>query len=100
MTHDVRTLILTGLNRDSITPTEDFIITPLPKCKNLYLAAGGSFHAWKFLPIIGKYIVQMLDGVLDPQLAKLWAWDPPAAEGAGKTKTRVAFPTLEMRDLL
>ncbi|RAL58929.1 hypothetical protein DID88_009220 [Monilinia fructigena] len=38
---------------DGITPNQDFIISPHPRCQNLYIATGGSFHGWKFLPIIG-----------------------------------------------
>ncbi|KAI4871175.1 FAD dependent oxidoreductase [Hypoxylon rubiginosum] len=60
---------------DSSTPDEDWIISPHPASKNLYIAAGGSFHAFKFLPIIGKYVVQMLDGKLSEELARKWAWD-------------------------
>ena len=33
------------------------------------------------MPIIGKYVVDLLDGKLDSSLAKRWAWDRPA-EGA------------------
>ncbi|KAI1768637.1 sarcosine oxidase [Hypoxylon sp. FL1150] len=60
---------------DSSTPDEDWIISPHPASKNLYIAAGGSFHGYKFLPIIGKYIVQMLDGKLSEEHTRKWAWD-------------------------
>jgi sarcosine oxidase/L-pipecolate oxidase len=48
---------------DSITPTQDQLITkhPDPRLDGLYLAIGGSFHSWKFLPIIGKYAVNVLN---------------------------------------
>lgn len=55
---------------DPITPNQDFIICPHPHSKNLYIASGGSFHAWKFLPILGKYVVAMLQGELDSDLAR------------------------------
>src|SRR6266487_6399292 len=61
--------------RDAVTPNQDFIISPHPHCKNLYLATGGSFHSWKFMPTIGKYVVQMLDGTLDEEKVRRWAWD-------------------------
>lgn len=60
---------------DGITPNQDFIISAHPRCENLYIATGGSFHGWKFLPIIGEYVVKMLDGKLDADLVKRWAWD-------------------------
>ncbi|KAI1474869.1 sarcosine oxidase [Daldinia eschscholtzii] len=60
---------------DIATPDEDWIISPHPASKNLYIAAGGSFHGYKFLPIIGKYVVQMLHGKLSEELTRRWAWD-------------------------
>lgn len=68
-------ILLFFINRDSSTPDEDWIISPHPASKNLYIAAGGSFHGYKFLPIIGKYIVQMLDGKLSEEHSRKWAWD-------------------------
>jgi sarcosine oxidase/L-pipecolate oxidase len=50
-------------------------VTPHPHSKNLFLATGGSFHGWKFLPVIGDYIVQMLRGTLQQDLYDKWAWD-------------------------
>ncbi|EFQ34271.1 FAD dependent oxidoreductase [Colletotrichum graminicola] len=60
---------------EAVTPDEDFIISPHSASKNLYVATCGSFHGWKFLPILGKYVVQMLDGSLEETLAKKWSWD-------------------------
>ncbi|KAG8531732.1 uncharacterized protein KY384_003364 [Bacidia gigantensis] len=60
---------------ESVTPSNDFIISAHPRCAGLHVATGGSFHGWKFLPILGKYVLQMLDGTIDPALAKRWAWD-------------------------
>jgi sarcosine oxidase/L-pipecolate oxidase len=65
-----------------VTPNQDFIIDQHPHCRNLYVASGGSFHSWKFMPIIGKYVVQMLQGKLDSEKASRWAWDRPNNGGA------------------
>ncbi|KAI4647189.1 uncharacterized protein J4E79_010340 [Alternaria viburni] len=80
---------------DAVTPSQDFIITPHPHSQNLYLATGGSFHGWKFMPTIGRYVVEMLDGTLDPALAKRWAWD---RENEGGAHAHL-LPTIELRDL-
>jgi sarcosine oxidase / L-pipecolate oxidase len=58
----------------------DWIICPHPHATNLFLATGGSFHGAKFLPNIGKYVVQMMAGELDEKLAEIWAWDKPVPE--------------------
>jgi len=80
---------------DGITPNQDFIISAHPRCQNLYIATGGSFHGWKFLPIIGDYVVKMLDNKLDVDLLKRWAWDRDKKESVHE----LFFPKRELRDL-
>lgn len=84
------------IKRDGITPNQDFIISDYPRCKNLYVATGGSFHGWKFLPIIGKYVVEMLDGTLEQDLVEKWAWDREQTGSAHET----VIPKRELKDLL
>ncbi|KAM3563364.1 hypothetical protein MY1884_001277 [Beauveria asiatica] len=60
---------------DASTPTHDFLITSHPHCEGLYMATGGSFHGWKFLPVIGDYIADMMQGTLDKEYTARWAWD-------------------------
>lgn len=84
------------LFRDGFTPNQDFVISSHPHCQNLYIATGGSFHGWKFLPIIGDYIVQLLEGKLEEDLVKRWAWDRPQ-EGGAHQKVK---PRRELKDLL
>lgn len=62
---------------DAITPDQHPVITRHPhhRLNNLYLAAGGSFHCWKFLPTIGRYVVNVLDGVSNGvESDEAWAW--------------------------
>lgn len=62
---------------DSISRNQQPLITQHPDARlhNLYLAIGGSFHCWKFLPTIGKYVVNVLDGVSNgPEKDESWAW--------------------------
>ncbi|KAI8200212.1 L-pipecolate oxidase [Colletotrichum sp. SAR 10_76] len=79
---------------EAVSPSEDFIISPHSGSKNLYVATIGSFHGWKFLPVLGKYVVQMLQGTLEDKLTKKWAWDktlvPP---------THSAWPRKELSEL-
>jgi sarcosine oxidase/L-pipecolate oxidase len=39
--------------------------------------AGGSFHGFKFLPVMGDIVVQMLNGELDEEMRVRFAWDRP-----------------------
>lgn len=37
------------------------------------MACGFSFHGFKFIAVIGEYIVAMIEGNLDPELLELWS---------------------------
>lgn len=75
--------------------SQDFIISPHPACKGLYIATAGSFHGFKFLPILGKYVVQMLEGELDTKLAARWSWNQQAQSEAEKLMAL----TKELKDM-
>ncbi|RFU33658.1 hypothetical protein B7463_g2708, partial [Scytalidium lignicola] len=81
---------------DAITPTQDFVICAHPRYEHLYIATAGSFHGWKFLPLIGRYVVQMLDGGLDASLQQRWAWDRPMR---GLTQPK-GLPRRDLKDLV
>ncbi|EAW13713.1 NAD(P)/FAD-dependent oxidoreductase [Aspergillus clavatus NRRL 1] len=54
------------------TPAGDFICDYHPDHKNLFIATGGSGHAFKFLPVLGKYIVGSLERKLPDELLEKW----------------------------
>ncbi|KAI2721632.1 hypothetical protein DTO027I6_1189 [Penicillium roqueforti] len=56
------------------TPTGDFIVSYHPDHEGLFLATGGSGHAFKFFPVIGDKVVDALEGTLDSELSKMWTW--------------------------
>lgn len=70
-------------------------ISPHPASHALYIATGGSFHSWEFLPNIGKYTTKMIDGKLEPALAKKWAWDREDEGGV----MDVYFPHRDLKDV-
>ncbi|KAI0119861.1 sarcosine oxidase [Daldinia grandis] len=80
---------------DAVTPSEDFIISPHPASTGLYIATCGSFHGWKFFPIIGEYVTRMLDGSLEPELQQRWAWNRERPDPTGNK----VWPMKELRDL-
>jgi len=59
---------------DCCTPSQDFLISAHLRCANLYIGSGGGFHAWKMLPILGTYVVKVLQGNLSGEEARRWAW--------------------------
>ncbi|PHH71653.1 hypothetical protein CDD82_6393 [Ophiocordyceps australis] len=72
---------------DASTPTHDFLIAPHPHCQGLYVATGGSFHGWKFLPVIGDYVADMMHSSLDSDYADRWAWDKKSPDGHSANPT-------------
>jgi hypothetical protein len=84
------------LKRDAFTTTSDFIISPHSASKGLYIATCGSFHGYKFFPVLGKYITQMLEGELAPELMGKWAWDRQRPDSS----QNVEYPNSEMKHLL
>ncbi|KAH7348024.1 fructosyl amino acid oxidase [Pyrenochaeta sp. MPI-SDFR-AT-0127] len=62
---------------DAVTPTEDWLMCQHPNSQlsNLYLAVGGSFHSYKFLPIAGSYMCNILNGKSNgDERNKAWKW--------------------------
>ncbi|KAF8515559.1 FAD dependent oxidoreductase [Gautieria morchelliformis] len=57
------------------TPDSNWLIDFHPEYPSVLLATGGSGHAYKFLPILGRLVVDRLEGKLDEQLAKRFAFD-------------------------
>ena len=84
------------LSRDAFTSSSDFIISPHSGARGLYVATCGSFHGFKFFPVLGKYIVQMLEGTLSQELTDKWAWDRERPDSALNPE----YPRAEMKDLL
>lgn len=68
---------------DAVTPTDDWLIDKHPdkRLSNLYLVTGGSFHAYKFLPVLGKLISNVVNGVSNgEQMDRAWGWKSASAQ--------------------
>ncbi|KAI9760597.1 MAG: hypothetical protein M4579_001566 [Chaenotheca gracillima] len=86
---------------DAVTPSQNQLITrhPNEKLRNLYFAVGGSFHSWKFLPIIGKYVVEVLeDKPIGEEKTRHWRWKT-GDEGFGRGAHEKVVPKRELKDL-
>jgi sarcosine oxidase/L-pipecolate oxidase len=52
-----------------------FVIDRVPRTEGLIVATGGSGHAFKYLPIIGEWIVDIIEGAgLERLAVKAWRW--------------------------
>ncbi|KAG8996236.1 hypothetical protein FRB94_001163 [Tulasnella sp. JGI-2019a] len=59
----------------SDTPDGDWLIDEHPTYKNLIIATGDSGHAYKFLPNLGRLVVQRIRGTLSSEAAQKFAFD-------------------------
>jgi sarcosine oxidase/L-pipecolate oxidase len=62
---------------DAVSPDQNQLICQHPdvRLSNLYFATAGSFHSWKFLPIIGKYVANVLEGKSNGKTKDdAWQW--------------------------
>ncbi|KIK69060.1 hypothetical protein GYMLUDRAFT_152711 [Collybiopsis luxurians FD-317 M1] len=57
------------------SPDGDWIIGRHPKDASVLFATGGSGHAFKFIPVIGRVVADAVQGVLDPELVRKFAFD-------------------------
>ena len=62
---------------DAVTPTEDWVLSQHPdsRLNNMYVAVGGSFHSYKFLPNSGKYLLNVVNGKSNgEEKDRAWKW--------------------------
>lgn len=88
---------------DSITPTQNQLICQHPhtSMQNLYLAVGGSFHSYKFLPIIGKYVANVIRGISNgEEKDQAWAWKTTISQDRLKFAHGNVIPKRDLKDLL
>ncbi|RAL00323.1 NAD(P)/FAD-dependent oxidoreductase [Aspergillus ibericus CBS 121593] len=92
-----RPFCYTRLCWDADTADRHFLISPHLDHPGLYIAAGGSAHGFKFLPVLGKYIADLLEGKLEPEIGRKWQW----RAGQKVTAKNLAHldPELELTEL-
>ncbi|KAL4781324.1 FAD dependent oxidoreductase [Aspergillus varians] len=86
---------------DLISASQHPLITrhPDPRLANLCFAVGGSFHFYKFLPTIGKYVTNVLEGLGNgPVKDKAWSWKSTAESERGVHESLV--PRKEFKDFV
>ncbi|KAI1609747.1 sarcosine oxidase [Exophiala viscosa] len=85
---------------DTETANEDFVICRHPRQKGLIITTGGSGHAFKFLPTLGTFVSQVLEGTLPRVLEEKWQWgSSTSVTNKHKAKPMFAAPIQELSDL-
>lgn len=84
---------------DAISSDQNQLICRHPdiRLSNLFFATAGSFHSWKFLPTIGKYVVNVLNGKSNgEEKDAAWKWK---TNFDGRGAHEKAIPKRELDDL-
>ncbi|KAF8589336.1 FAD dependent oxidoreductase [Ramaria rubella] len=63
------------------TPDSDWLIDFHPAHPSVLFATGGSGHAFKFLPILGRLVADRLEGKLDPALVEKFSYTRTRSTG-------------------
>lgn len=92
-----RPFSFTRLCWDADTADRHFLITPHPEHQGLFIAAGGSAHGFKFLPVLGTYIADLLEGKLEHGIQDAWKWRP--GQVVHKKDLAHMDPEVELPDL-
>ena len=81
---------------DAVSPDQHWLLTQHPSISNLYFATGASLHSWKFLPTVGTYIVNVLNGKSNgKEKDKAWKWK---REWLTRGAHEKVMPKCELRD--
>ena len=64
------------------------------------MATGGSLHGWKFLPLLGEFVVDSITNQLSPQLVEKWNWESKLNSSLGKQGFMVQGTQTELSDVL
>ncbi|KAM5350694.1 hypothetical protein ACJ41O_007199 [Fusarium nematophilum] len=57
----------------------NFVIDRVPNTSGLVVVTGGSNHGFKFLPVLGEYVVDVLEGKSN-EYTRLWQWRSPTED--------------------
>ena len=63
------------------------------------MATGGSLHGWKFLPLLGEFVVDSITKQLSPQLVEKWSWESKLDAKLGKFGFMVPGDVQELREI-
>ncbi|KAI0827898.1 FAD dependent oxidoreductase [Trametes gibbosa] len=73
------------------SPDENWLIGCHPDDQNLVFATAGSGHAFKFLPVIGRLVVDAIEGKLPADVASRFAVDRPYATKDGVIEPEIRY---------
>ena len=79
---------------------DSFLIARVPEMDGLIVASGGSGHGFKFLPVLGEHVVDVIEGK-DTEYTRLFSWRPvPEGKRNGLEEGQEGWRTLDRQKLV
>lgn len=76
-----------------------FLIDEVPGSPGLIVASGGSGHGFKFLPVLGKHVVDVIEGK-DTEYTRLFSWRNVPSHANGLEEGPSGWRTLDKQALV
>ncbi|GME65825.1 FAD dependent oxidoreductase [Neofusicoccum parvum] len=79
----------------------DFLVDYVPGTEGLVVASGGSGHGFKFLPVLGSKVVEVIERKEDSEYVKAWKWrERPSGEANGLEEGPEGWRTLDKQNMV
>ncbi|KAL1619666.1 hypothetical protein SLS54_006603 [Diplodia seriata] len=79
----------------------DFLVDYVPGTEGLMVCSGGSGHGFKFLPVLGSKVVEVIEGKKDSEYVKAWKWrERPAGKANGLEEGPSGWRTLDKQRMV
>lgn len=79
----------------------DFLVDYVPGTEGLVVCSGGSGHGFKFLPVLGSKVVEVIEGKKDSEYVKAWRWrERPADKANGLEEGPSGWRTLDKQRMV
>ncbi|GJJ08116.1 hypothetical protein Clacol_002324 [Clathrus columnatus] len=78
------------------TPDFNWVIDFHPEYPSVVFATGGSGHAFKFLPILGRLVADRIENTLEPSLMEKFSFNRIVKPGYGSDQNRAVTGTTEL----
>ncbi|KAK7716568.1 hypothetical protein SLS57_006596 [Botryosphaeria dothidea] len=79
----------------------DFLVDYLPGTEGLMVCSGGSGHGFKFLPVLGSKVVEVIEGKENSEYVKAWRWrERPQGKANGLEEGPEGWRTLDKQNMV
>ncbi|KAH7054286.1 FAD dependent oxidoreductase [Macrophomina phaseolina] len=79
----------------------DFVVDYVPGTEGLMVCSGGSGHGFKFLPVLGAKVLEVIERKEDSEYVKAWRWrERPQGKANGLEEGPAGWRTLDKQTMV